>query len=185
MFYTLHRLVKWFFILLALACLVWLYTQREALQPVWAWYDVYENGGIAKTEPLPVLDGEGVAVIDGHTFQMKSEGKFYSVRLTGFEIPESPLSQAEVDLEKRRRETLRGIIVGKPLHVQISYSNQNALLGIVHAGVTNLNTLYVTSGLSRFNRDYVKSTPRDLQYKFFAASRAKANDPLHTRQEAQ
>src|SRR5262245_38251959 len=172
MFYTLHRLVKWFFMLLALACVGWLYTQREALEPVWVWYDVYENGGIRNTDPLPTIGGEGISVIDGHTFQMKSDGRYYSVRLTGFEQPTPPLSQSELELEKKRRELLRGVVVGNPIRVDVTYSNQNSLLGIVHFGSTNLNTYYVTHHLSRFNREYVKSTPRDLQYKFFAALRS-------------
>src|SRR5262249_50233302 len=101
MFYTLHRVVKWFCMLLVAGCLVWLYIQREALEPMRVWYDVYENGGIQRTEPLPTLKGQGIAVYDGHTFQMKGDGQLYSVRLTGFELPSPPFSQSELDLEKQ------------------------------------------------------------------------------------
>jgi hypothetical protein len=174
MFYTLHRLVKAFFLLLAAGCLFWFYTQREALAPLWVWYDVYENGGIQKTDPLPRLEGEGLAILDGHTFQMKSGGKIYSVRLTGFEMPTPPLSLEDIRLEKARRDLLRHAVVSKPVRVDVTYSNVNSFLGIVYAGSTNLNTLYVTKGLGQFNRDYVKSAPRDLQYKFFAAVRARS-----------
>ena len=176
MFYTLHRLVKGFFMLLALGCVVWLYTQREALAPLWVWYDVYENGGIQRTEPLPAVEGEGIAVLDGHTFQMKSNGRIYSVRLTGFELPAPPLSAEDIQWEKARREMLRRSVLAKPVRVDVTYSNGASLLGVVHAGTTNLNTHYVAKGLSRFNRDYVKSAPRDLQYKFFAAARAREGD---------
>jgi len=172
MFYTLHRVVKWFFILLALGTLAWLYTQREALDPVWVWYDVYENGGLQRTEPVPTMQGEGTAVLDGHTFQIKSGGRIYSVRLTGFALPVPPLAPAELNLEKQRREVLRKMVLDKPVQVQVTYSNQNSLLGIVRAGSTNLNTFFVARGLGEFNRAFVKSAPRDIQYSFFAASRA-------------
>jgi hypothetical protein len=174
MFYLLHRLVKWFFILLALGCVYWAWTQRSALEPVWVWYDVYENGGIQKTEHLPVVQGQGISVLDGHTFQMKSGTQIVSVRLTGFDLPEPPLSPAQFAEEKRRREFLQKAVVGKSVQVESTYSNVNSLLGVVHVGNTNLNTYYVISGLGHFNPEYVKSTPRDLQYKFFAAARAKS-----------
>jgi hypothetical protein len=181
MFYALHRLVKWFFMLLCVGLLVWLYTQREALEPIWVWYEVYENGGIQRTDRLPLIEGQGIVVTDGHTFQMKSGGKVYSVRLTGFDLPEPPLSTAEIAREKARREFLRQNVVGKPVRVEITYSNKNSLLGVVQANGTNLNTHYVATGSSHFNRDYVKTTPRDLQYKFFAAARAKS-DRFHRTQ---
>jgi endonuclease YncB( thermonuclease family) len=174
MFYLLHRLVKWFFVLLAFGCVFWVWTQRAAFEPLWVWYDVYENGGIQKTGNLSVVNGQGIGVFDGHTFQMKNGNQIISVRLTGFDLPEPPLTPAQIAEEKRRREFLRNAVVGKPVQVEITYSNANSLLGVVHADGTNLNTYYVTSGLGHFNREYVKSTPRDLQYKFFAAARAKS-----------
>lgn len=177
MFYTLHRLVKWFFVLLGVGCLLWLYSMREALEPLYVWYDVYENGGIQRTEPLPVMKGEGLNVLDGHTFQLKSDGRVYSVRLTGFDLPAPPLSPAEIDAEKKRRQILREVVIGRPAEVSVSYSNYNSLLGVVYAGGTNINTHFVAHGLSRFNREYVKSTPRDLQYKFFAAARSTTLKP--------
>jgi endonuclease YncB( thermonuclease family) len=173
MFYTLHRLVKWFFTLLILAGLFWLYQQRAALEPAWAWYDVYQNGGIERTAPLPILTGEGVTVLDGHTFEMKSGGKIYSVRLTGFEFPTPPLTSEEITLERQRRAFLRDAVEHKPVKVQVTYSNFNSVLGIVQAGSTNLNTWFVAHGLGHFNREYVKNVPRDLQYQFFAAQRAR------------
>lgn len=176
MFYALHRLVKYLCILALIGCVAWAYTQRAALDPLWVWYDVYENGGIQKTDPLPVMSGEGLSVTDGHTFQMKSEGRTYAVRLTGLDLPEPPLTPEKIEQEKRRREFLRAAVIGKPVRVEITYSNQNSLLGIVYTGTTNLNTYYVANDLSHFNRDYVKTTPRDLQYKFFAAARAKSQE---------
>jgi hypothetical protein len=178
MFYTLHRLVKWFFIALALAGGVWLYAQREALEPVWVWYDVYQNGGIDRTEPLPTIQGEAIRVLDGHTFQMKSSGRVYSVRLTGFNLPTPPLSTTEITQEKERRAFLRDKIEGKPIKVEVTYSNLNSLLGIVYADGTNLNTYYVAHDLSHFNREFVKNLPRNLQYRFFAAERAREKQNL-------
>lgn len=171
MFYKLHRLVKWFFVALMAAGCYWLYLQREALEPVWVWYDVYENGGLEKTAPLPILQGEGIAIVDGHTFQMKGQGRIYSVRLTGFNQPEPPLSNQELSREKARRAKLRDFVVGKNVNVEVTYSNLNSVLGIVHAGPTNINTYFVANDLSEFNREYVKSVPRDQQYRFFAAAR--------------
>jgi hypothetical protein len=173
MFYRLHRAVKYFWVAIILTAAVWIYSQREAFEPLYAWYDVYENAGLQRMEPLPVIEGQGVSVLDGHTFQMKSDGKFYSVRLTGFEMLTPPLSAAEIELEKERRKVLRDLVVSQHVRVDVTYSNQNSLLGIVHAGATNLNTLFVANGLSTFKRDYVKKIPRDDQYRFFSAARAR------------
>jgi hypothetical protein len=173
MFYLLNRLVKWFFMLLAAGCLFWLYTQRAVLDPLWVWYDVYENGGMQKTERLPEIKGRGVKILDGHTFEMNSDGRMVSVRLTGFDLPEPPLSAPELQQEKRRRAFLQSAVLNQPLRVEISYSLANNLLGIVHAGSTNLNVYYITNGLGHFNREFIKSTPRDVQYQFFAATHAK------------
>jgi hypothetical protein len=178
MFFLLHRLVKWFFMLMAAGCLFWAYTQRAVLEPLWVWYDVYDNGGIQKTEPLPEVKGHGVKIVDGHTFEMNSDGRMVSVRLTGFDLPEPPLSAVQLQQEKRRRQFLQTAVVNQPVRVQITYSVANNLLGIVHAGSTNLNVYYITNGLGQFNRDFIKSMPRNEQYKFFAAVHAKsAHEP--------
>jgi len=176
MFYFLHRLVKGCFLLLLLGCMVWLWTQRRALEPLWVWYEVYENGGIQRTAPLPVLRGEGTTVLNGHTFQMKSAGKVYIVGLTGFDAPAEPLSGDELQRERARRQFLRDAVVGKPVRVEVTFSNDQSLLGVVHAGATNVNLHYLMAGLSTFNRDYVRSTPRGTQYRFFAALRSKRDE---------
>ena len=106
MFYFLHRLVKWVFVALIAAGLYWAWLQRDALEPVYVWYDVYENGGIQNTERLARMQGRAVRMIDGHTFAMNADNKIYSVRLTGFQIPEPPLSDTELALEKERRRFL-------------------------------------------------------------------------------
>jgi endonuclease YncB( thermonuclease family) len=176
MFYFLHRLVKWFFIALIGAGLYWLWLQREALEPVYVWYDVYENGGIQKNDQLRVLSGRAVRVVDGHTFQMVNDSKAYSVRLTGFEIPQPPFTPSEVELEKERLRVLNELVLSKNVNVAITFVSNNSILGIVTANGTNLNTYFLTNGLSRFNRDYVKGVPRDLQYQFFAAHRVREKE---------
>ena len=173
MFYFLHRLVKWFFIALIGAGLYWLWLQREALEPVYVWYDVYENGGIQENDRLTVLPGRAVRIVDGHTFQMVNDGKAYSVRLTGFEIPRPPFSHSDVELEKERIRVLKEKVLTKDVSVAITFVSNNSILGIVTANGTNLNTFFLTNGLSRFNREYVKGVPRDLQYQFFAAQRVR------------
>lgn len=173
MFYTLHRLVKGLIWLLVFAGLYWVWLQREALEPIYAWHDVYQNGGLDHKEPLPVVRGRGLGVVDGHTFSMLGADKrIYNVRLTGFEIPQPPLSLPELQMEKERRAFLRGAINSNQVHVEVTFSNVNSLLGVAYVGKTNLNIHFLTNDLSTFNRDYVKSTPRDLQYKFFSAARA-------------
>jgi hypothetical protein len=172
MFYTLHRLVKGLTWAAVLALLYWAWLQREALEPVYAWHDVYQNGGFNHTEPLPTIQGRGLQVVDGHTFTILSDKRVYNVRLTGFEIPQPPLTLPEIQLEKRRREYLRGAIISNQVHVEVTFSNLNSLLGVAYVGATNLNIHFLTNDLSQFNRDYVKSTPRDTQYRFFSAARA-------------
>jgi endonuclease YncB( thermonuclease family) len=176
MFYFLHRLVKWFFIALVGAGLYWLWLQREALEPVYVWYDVYENGGLQKTDRLTVIQGKAVRVIDGHTFQMHQDNKSYSVRLTGFETPEPPFSNTDIELEKERRRVLRDTVLNQAVKVEVTYDGNNTLLGIVTANHTNLTTLFITNSLSKFNRAYVKSVPRDIQYRFFAAQRLREKE---------
>lgn len=176
MFYLLHRLVKWFFIALLGTGLYWLWLQRDALEPVYVWYDVYENGGLQKTEQLPVMTGRVVRVIDGHTFQMNHDNKSYSVRLTGFILPEPPFSNTDIELEKERRRILKQTVLMQNVTVEVTYSTVNSLLGIASVGGTNLNTLFITNGLSKFNREFVKSVPRDVQYRFFAAQRVREKE---------
>src|SRR5687767_4878089 len=147
MFYTLHRVVKICAWLLVAVLLVWLWRQRGALEPVRAWYDVYENEGLQKTDILPRVEGKAVHIYDGHSFQMESSNKFYSVRLTAFVTPEPPLSPDELARELKRREVLKERVFLKPVQVDITYSNQNSYLGIVHQDGTNLNLFYLTNGL--------------------------------------
>lgn len=176
MFYRLHRMVRWFWWGMLALGVVWLYRQREVLEPLYVWYEVYDNGGLQKTDSLPARPGRGVTVLDGHTFQMKSEGKIYSVRLTGFEVPTSLLAGADLELEHQRRAFLRQTVLSNDLTVKVTFESGTSLLGIVQAAGTNLNTHYVRSGLSRFNREYVKSIPREDQFLFFAAARQRAKD---------
>lgn len=176
MFYFLHRMVKWFFIALVGTGLYWVWLQREALEPVYVWYDVYENGGLQKTDQLETIRGRGLRILDGHTFQMLHDGKAYSVRLTGFEIPEPPFSNTDLQVEKERIRVLKESVLAEGVQVEITFANNNSLLGIVTAKGTNLNTFYLTNGLSRFNREYVKSVPRDVQYRFFAAQRVREKE---------
>ena len=171
MFYTLHRILKVSIWMLIALLLVWLYRQREALEPLWVWYDVYDNGGIQNRVQLPRIEGKGINIYDGHTFQLESSNRYYNVRLTGFASPEPPLSGDELQRELRRREVLKEHVFMKPVSVDITYSNQNSYLGIVYANGTNLNLLYLTNDLSRFKPEFVKSTPRDVQYRFFSAVR--------------
>jgi endonuclease YncB( thermonuclease family) len=171
MFYFLHRLVKWFFTALVLAGLYWVWLQREAIEPVYVWYDVYENGGLKNTARLEEKRGRVVAVVDGHTVQMKHDGKSYAVRLTGLQIPEPPLSTTEIAREKERRQLLRDLLVGQEAYVQVTYATPTSLLGVVSINQTNVNLMFITNGLGKFNPTYVKAAPRELQYQFFAAER--------------
>lgn len=171
MFYFLHRLVKWILVALALAGLYWVWLQREAIEPVYVWYDVYDNGGLMNSEQLQTMQGEGTHVFDGHTFQMMSNGKAYKVRLTGFHIPEFPMPADEVARERERRRILRESVLKRPVKVNVTYGESDSLLGIVNARGTNLNLFFITNSLSRFNPAYIKTLPRGYQYQFFAAER--------------
>jgi endonuclease YncB( thermonuclease family) len=171
MFYFLHRLVKWFLICLVLAGFYWVWLQRAALEPVYVWYDVYDNGGIQKTERLSVMEGRGLRMIDGHTFAMNSDNKIYKVRLTGFDIPEPPLSDTEVARERERRRVLHNAIASQKVRLDLTFASNDSLLGVATVNGTNLNLFFLTNGLSKFNPTYIKSAPRDVQYQFFAAER--------------
>ena len=174
MFYFLHRLVKWLCMALVAAGLYWVWLQREAMEPVYVWYDVYENGGLKNNEPLKVMRGRVTRIVDGHTFQMNHDGKSFSVRLTGFEMPEPPLTNTQIENEKERRQVLREEVLLQDVDVQVTYSAPGSVLGIVTLGQTNLNTFFITNGLADFNPAYVKNLPRDVQYQFFAAERVRS-----------
>ena len=171
MFYFLHRLIKWMFIALVGAGLYWLWLQREVLEPVYVWYDVYDNGGLQKTERLRAVSGTAIHVIDGHTFQLSSGKQVYSVRLTGLEVPVPPLPENERQREVERRQFLKETVMNQPVDVQVTYSENGGLLGIVTAKGTNINLYYLTNGLGNFRHEYVKGLPPDVQYQFFAAKR--------------
>src|SRR5687767_5582478 len=130
MFYFLHRLVKWVFIALIAAGLYWIWLQREVLEPVYVWYDVYDNGGLQKTEQLRAIQGKAIHVLDGHTFQMSQGNRVFTVRLTGFEIPAVPMPDADRELELERRKFLRDAVLMQEAAVKVTYADQNSLLGI-------------------------------------------------------
>src|SRR5687768_200333 len=179
MFYFLHRLVKWVFIVLIAAGLYWVWLQREMLEPVYVWYDVYDNGGIQKTNRLQVIEGKATHVLDGHTFQMTQGNKAFSVRLAGFEIPPVPLPQEDRELELERRKFLRETILMQQAKVDVTYSGAGSVLGIVTVNGTNLNLHYLTNGLGKFRPEYIKPLPRDMQYQFFAAKRLREKEEHH------
>jgi hypothetical protein len=171
MFYFLHRLMKWVFMALMGVGLYWLWLQREALEPVYAWYDVYENGGLKNDKALHSIRGKAIAVVDSYTVQVKEDGRSFSVRLTGLQMPEPPLSNTDIRLDKERRQALREMVVGNEVDVQVTYAAPGSMLGIVSVGGTNLNVYFITNNMVRFNPSYIKALPRDLQYQFFAAER--------------
>ena len=171
MFYFLHHLMRWVFIALLAAGLYWVWLQREALEPVYVWYDVYENGGLKNNQQLHTVRGRAVAVVDGHTLQVFQDGRSLSVRLTGLRLPHEPLSPSEFKLEKQRRTFLRETVVSREIDVQVTYATPGGMLGIVSLDGTNVNLHFITNGLATFEREYVKNLPRGIQYQFFAADR--------------
>ena len=102
MFYFLHRLMKWVSMALVAAGLYWVWLQREALEPVYVWYEVYENGGLKNNKPLHSINGRAVAVVDSLTVQVKEDGRSLSVRLTGLQMPEPPFSHTDIRLDRER-----------------------------------------------------------------------------------
>lgn len=171
MFYFLHRLVKWVFMAFIGAGLYWAWLQREALEPVYVWYEVYENGGLKINKSLHTLHGKAIAVVDSLTVQVKEDGRSLSVRLTGLQMPEPPYSHTDIRLEKERKEALRDMVVGEQVDVQVTYAAPGSMLGILSVGGTNVNLYFITNGMARFNSGYVKGLPREMQYQFFAAER--------------
>ena len=171
MFYFLHRAVKWVFMALIAAGLYWVWLQREALEPVYVWFDVYQNGGLKNDKSLHTLKGRAVAVVDGHTIQVHEDGRSLSVRLTGLQMPEAPLSNTDIRLEKERRQFLRENVLKNEVEVQVTYAAPGSMLGIMSLNGTNLNLYFITNGMAKFNPTYIKPLPRDVQYQFFAAER--------------
>lgn len=173
MFYRLHRLAKllgWIFVL-GIFAFVW--QQRAVFEPILVWYQVYDNGGIEITEQLPRVQGRAFDVADGQTVRLRTaDRRYYLVRLAGLEAPVPPLSPAEQAREKQRREELRSLVLSNWVHVEVTYADNNSVLGVLHANDININLHFITNGLATLNRDYIKRMPRDIQYNFFAAARA-------------
>ncbi len=171
MFYLLHRIVKWVFVALIAAGLYWVWLQRQVFEPVYAWYDVYENGGLTQDVPLETVEGRVVHIVDGHTFQLSQGNKIYAVRLTGFDMPVPPLDEEERKREMERRIFLHDAVLSQQARVSVTYADKASMLGLVTVNGTNLNIYYLTNNLGRFRPDYIKGLPRETQYQFFAAKR--------------
>ena len=183
MFYFLHRMVKWVFTALIAAGLYWAWLQREALEPVYVWYDVYENGGLKNDRELHILRGRALAVGDSLSFPMLQDGRTLTVTLVGLKLPDPPRSNTDLARAKERRRFLREAILSKEVAVQITYAAPGSILGIVTAGGTNLNLYMITNNLAEFNPDWIKGMPRNHQYHFFAAERLREKQ-LHSQQQA-
>ena len=171
MFYFLHRMVKWFFTALIAAGLYWAWLQREALEPVYVWFDVYENGGLKNDRTLHKIRGKVLAVEGGLTFPMFQDGRTLAVTLVGLKLPDPPFSNTDLERAKERRRFLREAMLSKEVDVQITYAAPGSILGIVTAGGTNINLYLITNNLAQFNPEWIKGIPRNHQYQFFAAER--------------
>jgi endonuclease YncB( thermonuclease family) len=175
MFYAIRRMIKLLMGLCVLAVLFWVYQQRAIFEPAFVWYDVYENGGITNTTALPTVSGRATRVTDPHTFQIRQrKGDFLTVRLTGLQEEPVPTTPQEFQLQKPKRDALAALVLSNFVHVDVTYSNKNSILGVAYANGTNVNTALVAHGDGRLKPEYIKLLPRQTQYAFFRAHRVAA-----------
>jgi hypothetical protein len=175
MFYAIRRMIKLFVLLCFLGFFFVLYLHRNDFEPAFVWYDVWDNGGITNKTTLPEIRGHATALFNSRTFQFRTDqGKILAVRLTGLNDVGTPATSAEVKEELHRRDLLRPMVLSNYLHIDVTYSNLNSVLGIVYSGSTNVNTRLIAIGSAQLKTEYIKSLPAKSQYDFFYARRAAA-----------
>ena len=173
MFHRLHKLAKLLVWMFVLGVFAFVWQQRAVFEPVLVWYEVMRNGGLENDDELPMIQGKAVAISDGHTLRLRTaEGSYYVVRLAGLEYPNRPLTVVENELERKRREAMRELVLSNWVHVEVAYAANHSVLGIVHNGQLNLNLHLITNGLASMNPEYIRRMPRLHQYRFFSAARA-------------
>jgi hypothetical protein len=177
MFYTIHRCLK----LLVLSAFVWvawkLYERREVVEPAWVWADVWDNGGFNTPEPNTV-GGRVTKVVNSQTFIMApKKGMRFNVRLLALRPPASELTIEAMEREKLRREALEDLILNKWVHVELHYSKDNNIGGIVFCEGTNINATLVQRRLASSTRDLVKGLPKESQYSMLWAMRHRPPQP--------
>jgi hypothetical protein len=175
MFYAIRRMIKLFVLLCFFGFAYVLYQHRSDFEPALVWYEVWQNGGLTNKAALPDLSGHGVALLNSRTFQFKSDqGNIFAVGLTGLNDAGTPKTEAETKHELHQRDLLRPLVLSNYLHVEITYSNLNRLLGIVYSNATNVNTRLITAGAAELKPKYIKALPAKKQYDFFYAQRLAA-----------
>lgn len=173
MFYAIRRMIKLFLGLCLLAILVWAWQQRAALEPAFVWYDVYKNGGHTNTTALPTVTGRVLRVIDAQTFEIRpKKGNFITVRLTGLEEEPLPTTREEATLQWQKKTALSNMVLSNFVHVDVTYSNVNSVLGIAHCKGTNVNAALIEKRVATLKPSYIKQVPRQTQYRLFYARRA-------------
>jgi hypothetical protein len=173
MFYAIRRMIKLFMALCLLALLFWAWQQRAVFYPVLVWYDVYQNGGHTNTTTLPTISGRATRVIDPHTFELRQKkGDYLTVRLTGLQEIPAPTTPQEYLPYKEKRDKFATLILSNYVHVDVTYSNKNSLLGVAYTNGTNINAALITQHHSTLKPEYIKPLPRHLQYTFFNARRS-------------
>jgi hypothetical protein len=175
MFYTIHRCIKllsWCVVLLV----AWkIYERREVLEPVFIWYDVWDNGGLRVPEPKAIA-GRVEQVLSSQIFILTTRShKRFNVRLMGLKSSSEDRSLEAFAKEMERRKELEKMIKGNWVHVEISYENLNSLGGVVFLGPTNVNAELVRLGVARANKETAKGLPKESQYALIWAARHRAD----------
>jgi hypothetical protein len=150
-----------------------LYQHRQMFEPAAIWYEVWNNGGLKKTEPLPTVRGVADVVLDSRSFHLqRPKMPPFALRLTGLDEPiTAPATVEQAKLEAGRKKVLQGLIQGEMVHVEVSYHSGNSGLGICYKGKTNVNLYLIEHGCAELKPEYIKTLPAKLQYEFFASRR--------------
>lgn len=171
MFHTIHRCVKLLLLCGVLAVGYVIYQNRLVFEPGWVWLDVWDNGGFNAPQ-AEVAAGRVKRVVTSQTFIMAPQkGDWFNVRLLGIGEPSQEITVEAKEREKMRMEALKEMIDDKWVHVELLYSKENNIGGVVYCNGTNINAALIHRGLARTKRDFVKGFPKEAQYSMLWAQR--------------
>ena len=173
MFHALHRIYVLGWIIVVCGALVWLYPRSGVSEPLLDWYAVWSNQPETSVTPVGELSGAVVKVLDGVSFTMLAEDKkLYNVALLGAMVPRSRSHPADVDLTRRAKEGLAGMVLSNEVRVTLTWIDpQRRGVGVVHLGRTNVNAAMVQAGFVEFKRESIKGLPLLDQYTLVRADR--------------
>lgn len=173
MFHFLHRVYVLAWTVLIVGGLAWIYPKLGVSEPLQDWVAVWRNNSDVAVKPVGEVSGTVVKVIDGASFTLRGvDTQLYSIALFGVTAPLFTPNSAEGELAKKSKAHLSDLVLSNEVRVTLTWIDpQRRGVGVVHAGVTNINAAMVESGLVQFKRKLIKGLALRDQYALIRADR--------------